>query len=134
MMTNLNKTKEQIIYELLISMNNGDNACYDDRLQYAMKQYEQLVKNKIVVEECTTTMCNDGEEKNKIDKEYVKIIQYHYDILHNPNVKKLYPNLYKEVLEQDNILHYSSLYKLSPVAYEEYDKYRCDNNIGYYEP
>lgn len=126
-MTNLNKSKEQIIYELLISMNNGDNACYDDRLQYAMKQYEQLVKNKIVVEECDVTICNDSDKQEK--KEHIQIFlvaHNNYDILHNPHVKKMYPNLYKEIFEHDKISN-SSWYELSSEAYEEYERYKKCN-------
>jgi len=37
--------------------------------------------------------------------------------------KKHYPNLYREVLEQDSISK-SSWYKLSKPAYEEYKKFR----------
>ena len=131
-MTNLNKSKEQIIYELLISMNNGNNACYDDRLQYAIEQYEQLVEKGIVVEETTTTMYNNVEEKNKTDKKDVQITHDNYDILHNPRVKKLYPNLYKEVFEHDKISN-SSWYELSSEAYEEYERYKNNCAIGYYE-
>ena len=49
-MTNLNKTKEEIIYELLISLNNGNNATMYERLKYAKVQYSQLVEEVIVKE------------------------------------------------------------------------------------
>lgn len=49
-MTNLNKTKEEIIYELLISLNNGNNATIYERLKYAKVQYSQLVEEGIVIE------------------------------------------------------------------------------------
>ncbi len=47
-MTNLNKTREEIIYELVLSLNNG-NVCYtNDRVMIAIDQYDELVKNGIV--------------------------------------------------------------------------------------
>ena len=49
-MTNLNKTKEEIIYELLISLNNGNNATMYERVKYAKVQYSQLVEEGIVKE------------------------------------------------------------------------------------
>jgi hypothetical protein len=51
-MTNLNKEREEIIYELLLSLNNG-NSCYtNERVSLAMEQYDELVKNGIVTEWC----------------------------------------------------------------------------------
>lgn len=56
-MTNLNKTKEEIIYELLISINQG-NSDYlrsdgeaTPRVDLAISQYEALVKRGIIIEE-----------------------------------------------------------------------------------
>lgn len=49
-MTNLNKTKEEIIYELLISLNNGNNGYSNHRLMYAIEQYDQLVNAGIIKE------------------------------------------------------------------------------------
>lgn len=51
-MTNLNKTREEIIYELVLSLNNGNTSYSNDRVQLAIFQYEDLVKNKIVTEWC----------------------------------------------------------------------------------
>lgn len=51
-MTNLHKEKEEIIYELLLSLNNG-NSCYtDERVRLAIAQYDSLVENKIITEWC----------------------------------------------------------------------------------
>lgn len=49
-MTNLNKTKEEIIYELLLSLNRGDSSYITDRAMWAEHQYRQLVENGIIVE------------------------------------------------------------------------------------
>lgn len=59
MTTNLKKTKEEIIYELVLSLNQGNfdgNYLYESgkaspRITYAMKQYDALVENGIVKEE-----------------------------------------------------------------------------------
>lgn len=51
--TNLRKTKEEIIYELLLSLNTG-NSFYaqgeQDRIWFAEYQYKKLVKEGIVQE------------------------------------------------------------------------------------
>jgi len=44
-------TKEQIIIELLKSLNMGNSCWYADRVAMAIFQYEQLVKKGIVKEE-----------------------------------------------------------------------------------
>ena len=49
-MTNLNKTREEIIYELLLSLNKSDSGYIDERVRYAVQQYEKLVKQGIVME------------------------------------------------------------------------------------
>ena len=46
----MTKTKEEIIYELLLSLNNGDSGYIDRRVDYAIQQYEQLVKAGIIKE------------------------------------------------------------------------------------
>ena len=51
MNTNLGKTKEEIIYELLLSLNKGNNGYYADRVYAAIYQYNQLVTENIIVEE-----------------------------------------------------------------------------------
>jgi hypothetical protein len=48
--TNLGKTNKEIIYELLLSMNNGNCFTYDVRLLYAYKQYLQLIERGIIIE------------------------------------------------------------------------------------
>lgn len=51
--TNLGKTKEEIIYELLLSLNAGDNyyvRSTDDRIQFAKHQYERLVDEGVIEE------------------------------------------------------------------------------------
>ena len=50
-MTNLKKTKEEIIYEILLSLNNGNSGYIDERVKYDIKQYEQLVEQKIIKED-----------------------------------------------------------------------------------
>lgn len=58
MMTNLGKTKEEIIYELTLSLNQG-NVSYvyssdgtaDYRIKLAMSQYIALKDNGIIVED-----------------------------------------------------------------------------------
>lgn len=55
-MTNLNKTKEEIIYELLLSLNQGDSYYVlgdncSPRVDVAIAQYEYLVKKGIVTEQ-----------------------------------------------------------------------------------
>lgn len=55
-MTNLMKTREQIIYELLISINRGNsdylrsNGEATPRVDLAIAQYEALVKRNIIKE------------------------------------------------------------------------------------
>ena len=55
-MTNLHKTKEQIIYEIMLSLNNGNcGYLYDDgeatpRIDLAIEQYDALVKRGVIQE------------------------------------------------------------------------------------
>ncbi len=49
-MTNLNKTKEEIIFELLLSLNKGDCRYAEDRVGIALSQYEDLVEEDIIKE------------------------------------------------------------------------------------
>lgn len=49
-MTNLNKTKEEIIYELVLSLNKGDSYYVDQRVDVALEQYNKLVENGIIKE------------------------------------------------------------------------------------
>lgn len=51
--TNLGKTKSQIIYELLLSINNGNPHVKMNTIECvnsAKEQYERLVKEGIIVE------------------------------------------------------------------------------------
>lgn len=48
--TNLGKTKEEIIYELVLSLNKGDSYYIDERVNVAMGQYDKLVEKGIVKE------------------------------------------------------------------------------------
>ena len=55
-MTNLNKTKEEIIFELVLSLNQGDSGYITrgstaaPRVELAMAQYDALVHNNIIWE------------------------------------------------------------------------------------
>lgn len=55
-MTNLNKTREEIIYELVLSLNKGDsyhatlNYEASPRINLAIEQYNFLVDRGIVIE------------------------------------------------------------------------------------
>ena len=49
-MTNLNKTKEEIIYELLISLNQGNSGGASTRVDVARKQYELLLEEGVIKE------------------------------------------------------------------------------------
>ena len=51
MNTNLGKTKEEIIFELLLSLNKGNSGYIDDRIYKAIEQYDYLVSEGIIVEE-----------------------------------------------------------------------------------
>lgn len=51
METNLGKTKEEIIYEILLNLNRGNSGCIDSRVKYAIEQYNLLVKQGIIKEE-----------------------------------------------------------------------------------
>jgi hypothetical protein len=42
------KTKEEIILELLVSLNNSNSGRIDTRPEYAIKQYEDLVKRGVI--------------------------------------------------------------------------------------
>lgn len=50
-MTNLNKTKEEIVYELVLSLNKGDSYYVNQRVDVALEQYNKLVEKGIVKEE-----------------------------------------------------------------------------------
>lgn len=50
-MTNLNKTKEEIIYEILLSLNKGNCGYSDDRVRLAIQQYNSLVNKGLLREQ-----------------------------------------------------------------------------------
>lgn len=50
MRTNLGKTKEEIILELLISINQRNGDYHVSRVEEAISQYQQLVDEFIIVE------------------------------------------------------------------------------------
>ncbi len=60
----------------------------------------------------------------------VQMVSDNYDVIHNPKVREKYPTLYKEVVEHDRVST-SSWYKLSNVAFNEYQDYMQDDSIGY---
>ena len=43
-MTNLNKTKEEIIYDLVLSLNKGNCGYSGDRVETAINQYNTFVR------------------------------------------------------------------------------------------
>ena len=43
-------TKEEIILKLVCSLNNGSSGYVQDRVQYAVAQYNELVKKGIIKE------------------------------------------------------------------------------------
>jgi len=45
------KTREDIIYEILISLNQGNSGDINNRIQYAIEQYEELVSEGIIKED-----------------------------------------------------------------------------------
>ena len=49
-MTNLNKTREEIIYELVLSLNNGNNSYIGDRVEIAIRQYDEFVRHGVIKE------------------------------------------------------------------------------------
>lgn len=59
-MTNLNKEKEEIIYELLLSLNNGNTYYATERVGLAIEQYDELVKQGIITEWCEHDWQPDG--------------------------------------------------------------------------
>ena len=71
-MTNLNKEKEEIIYELLLSLNKG-NSCYaSERVEVAISQYNALIENKIITEWCEHDwrLINERHSQSLMHDEY----------------------------------------------------------------
>ena len=56
---------------------------------------------------------------------HVQMVFDNYNILHNEEIRKRYPNLYQEVYNHDKITM-SSWYDLSDSAYDEYKKWCND--------
>ena len=50
-MNNLGKSKSEIIYELVLSLNKGNSMNLDNRVYYAIMQYNQLIEAGIIEEE-----------------------------------------------------------------------------------
>lgn len=46
--SNLGKSKEEIVYELLISLNKGNSGYAGERVQAALDQYNKLVRAGII--------------------------------------------------------------------------------------
>ena len=53
------KTREDIIYELLLSLNEGNCGDIENRVDYAIMQYEQLIK-KVIEHEATEVKNKNG--------------------------------------------------------------------------
>lgn len=51
MMTNIGKTRAEVILELVVSMNRGNSDYVNDRVASAIYQYQQLVNAGIIEEE-----------------------------------------------------------------------------------
>lgn len=49
-MTNLNKTREEIIYELVMSLNKGNCGYSLDRIDTAIRQYNEFVRCGVIKE------------------------------------------------------------------------------------
>lgn len=79
-MTNIKKTREEIIYELVLSLNNG-NVCYvNDRVKLAIDQYNQLVENKIVK--------NLYTEESECDCNHQWVLKEYYECAAEPFGKR----------------------------------------------
>lgn len=49
-MTNLGKTKAEVILDLVISLNRGNSGYIDERVRYATEQYDKLVASGVIKE------------------------------------------------------------------------------------
>lgn len=49
-MTNLGKVKAEVILDLVISLNRGNSGYIDERVQYAIEQYDKLVESGVIKE------------------------------------------------------------------------------------
>lgn len=57
-----------------------------------------------------------------MSKIHIPIIQNDYDIIHNPDVKTKYPNLYQEVADHDKAAA-SSWYDPSAITFLKYNQH-----------
>lgn len=49
-MTNLGKTKAEVILDLVISLNRGNSGYIGERVRYATEQYSKLVESGVIKE------------------------------------------------------------------------------------
>ena len=56
--------REEIIIQLLISLNQGNSGYIDERVKYAIEQYDKLVEEKILPETTNTTCGKPHNFKN----------------------------------------------------------------------
>ena len=89
-MTNLYKTRENIIYELVLSLNKGSSGVLDSRVDTAIQQYNSMVKKGIIVEKD-----EDDEEDNYYEEDLAKV----YDELHK--MQELLIRLQDDRLEKE---------------------------------
>ena len=54
MMTNTVKTKADIILDLVLSLNRGDSLGVESRVEWAERQYNDMVARGIIKEETTS--------------------------------------------------------------------------------
>lgn len=71
-MTNFNKEREEIIYELVLSLNKGDSYYAMQRVDLAIEQYNALVKNGIITEWCEHEWRLEDIEHNPTASVYEK--------------------------------------------------------------
>lgn len=50
-MTNIGKTKAEIVLELVLALNRGDSCGVENRVRWALMQYDDMVERGIIVEE-----------------------------------------------------------------------------------
>lgn len=90
MMTNLYKTRENIIYELVLSLNKGSSGVLDSRVDTAIQQYNSMVKKGIIVEK---------DEDDKEDGCYEEDLAKVYGELHE--MQELLIRLQDDRLEKE---------------------------------
>ena len=60
-------SKEELIKQLLISLNQGNSGYIQDRVEQAIKQYKKLVEKKIISEPVANENCGIHIKVNEID-------------------------------------------------------------------